>query len=240
MDANEVDMPGSALQKFINKNDLGDALANKHPNVTPPHTYQRRDNRLDYIFVTPAFLPCITTVCFLPFNAPFLTEHGALYADFEEELMILGMQENPIKQSTCKLVADNPTCRDKYVEILLEYFDHYNICQRVEELYTCVKEDSITARAILEEFELPDRQIMEFILSVEDKCRKGKRRYMWSLKLVSVVCEVCYWKTRKSDALNSRELSNTLLWLGDELAIRFCPITLDKLSAKLTQARKQI
>eukprot|EP00957_Ditylum_brightwellii_P106216 8103225-Ditylum_brightwellii.AAC.1 len=81
---------------------------------------------------------------------------------------------------------------------------------------------------------------MEFMLSAEDKCRKGKGRYMWSLKLVSAAHEVRYWKTRKSDALNSRELSNTLLWLGDKLAIYFCPMTVDKLSTTLTQARKQL
>eukprot|EP00957_Ditylum_brightwellii_P005405 412221-Ditylum_brightwellii.AAC.1 len=91
MDANEVDTPGSALQKFINKNDMVDAFANKHPNVTSPHTYQRRGNMLDYISVTPALLPCITAVSFLPFNIPFLTDHGALYADFDKELMLLGM-----------------------------------------------------------------------------------------------------------------------------------------------------
>eukprot|EP00957_Ditylum_brightwellii_P089548 6819353-Ditylum_brightwellii.AAC.1 len=81
---------------------------------------------------------------------------------------------------------------------------------------------------------------MEFMLSEEDKCRKGKHRYMWSLKLVSAAREVRYWKTRKSDALNSRESFNTLLRLDDELAICFFPMTVDKLSAKLTQARKQL
>eukprot|EP00957_Ditylum_brightwellii_P137168 10458016-Ditylum_brightwellii.AAC.1 len=120
MDANEVDTPGSALRKFIIKNSLVDAFANKHPNVTPPHTYKRSNNRFDYIFVTPALVPCMTAIDFLPFNAPYLTDHGALYADFNEELMLLGKQEKPIEQSTHKLVADNPTCRDNYVEILTE------------------------------------------------------------------------------------------------------------------------
>eukprot|EP00957_Ditylum_brightwellii_P086203 6559064-Ditylum_brightwellii.AAC.1 len=152
-DANEVDTPGSALQKFINKNDLVNAFADKHPTATPLHTYQRNNNRLDYIFATPALLPSITAVGFFPFNIPFLTDHGALYADFNKELMLLVTQDNPIEQSTCKLAADNPTYRDDYVEILLEYFDHYNICQQVEEVYKCVKEDSITTRAILENFE---------------------------------------------------------------------------------------
>eukprot|EP00957_Ditylum_brightwellii_P016456 1237179-Ditylum_brightwellii.AAC.3 len=128
MDANEVDTPGSALLKFLSKHDLVDTFANKHPNATPPHTYQRSDNRLDCIFVTPALLPCITAVGFLPFNVPFLTDHGALYAECDKELMLPGMQENPIEHSTRKLVADNPTCRDKYVELLTEYFDQYVFC----------------------------------------------------------------------------------------------------------------
>eukprot|EP00957_Ditylum_brightwellii_P207146 15351687-Ditylum_brightwellii.AAC.1 len=78
------------------------------------------------------------------------------------------------------------------------------------------------------------------MLSAEDKCRKGKHKYMWSLKLLSAARELRYWKTMKSDTLNSREMSDTILWLGNELDICFCSMSVDKLSAKLTQARKQL
>eukprot|EP00957_Ditylum_brightwellii_P170565 12983569-Ditylum_brightwellii.AAC.1 len=62
------------------ENDLVDAFRHLHPDTTPPHTYQRSSNQLDCIFVTPTLMPALKATGFLPFNIPFLTDHGALFA----------------------------------------------------------------------------------------------------------------------------------------------------------------
>eukprot|EP00957_Ditylum_brightwellii_P187519 14280638-Ditylum_brightwellii.AAC.1 len=67
-------------------NDLVYAFRHLHPDATPPNTYQRSINRLDYIFITPAHTPALKATGFLPFNEPFLTDHGALFADFDKTI----------------------------------------------------------------------------------------------------------------------------------------------------------
>eukprot|EP00957_Ditylum_brightwellii_P007223 548804-Ditylum_brightwellii.AAC.1 len=93
----------------------------------PPNTYQHSNNRLDYIFLTPVLLPALSLVGFLPFNVPFLTDHGFLFANFDEELLLQGMVNNPIDNNKRNLIANNPVCRDRYVELLSDLFATHHI-----------------------------------------------------------------------------------------------------------------
>eukprot|EP00957_Ditylum_brightwellii_P119740 9135874-Ditylum_brightwellii.AAC.1 len=78
----------------------------------------------------PALTPALKAVGFLPFNVPFLTDHGSLFANFEEDTLFLGALDNPLDQTQRKLVANNPTCRDKYVKILTNLFSDHKICKK--------------------------------------------------------------------------------------------------------------
>eukprot|EP00957_Ditylum_brightwellii_P057421 4353936-Ditylum_brightwellii.AAC.1 len=110
--ANEVDIANSDIRTFHNRHEPTKVFAHKHPYVTPPHTYQCSNNKIDYLCVTLALIPTINAVGFLPFNVPFLIDHGSIFADFDEELLLLGHIINPIDRSTRNLVANNPKCRD--------------------------------------------------------------------------------------------------------------------------------
>eukprot|EP00957_Ditylum_brightwellii_P139610 10640863-Ditylum_brightwellii.AAC.1 len=57
INANETDEVTSNIHKFLTDTDLVNAFRHAHPNVTPPNTFQRSDNCLDYIFITPAIIP---------------------------------------------------------------------------------------------------------------------------------------------------------------------------------------
>eukprot|EP00957_Ditylum_brightwellii_P139009 10595421-Ditylum_brightwellii.AAC.1 len=70
-----MDAAGTDLYTFLLENDLMDAFCHLHPEVTPPNTYQRSDNCLDYICITPVLTPALKAVGFLPFNVPFLTDN---------------------------------------------------------------------------------------------------------------------------------------------------------------------
>eukprot|EP00957_Ditylum_brightwellii_P030217 2287185-Ditylum_brightwellii.AAC.1 len=94
IDANETDNIGTGLQTFLLENDLEDAFTHLHPDIAPPHRYQRSDNRLDYIFITPALILALKAVGFLPFNVPFLTNHGALFANFDKEILFFSDMDN--------------------------------------------------------------------------------------------------------------------------------------------------
>eukprot|EP00957_Ditylum_brightwellii_P034958 2649446-Ditylum_brightwellii.AAC.1 len=63
---------------------------------------------LDYISITPALIPALKAVGFLPFNVPFLTDHGMIFADFDKENLFLGDMDNPLDTAQRNLVANNP------------------------------------------------------------------------------------------------------------------------------------
>eukprot|EP00957_Ditylum_brightwellii_P168281 12810912-Ditylum_brightwellii.AAC.1 len=56
MDANDTDQANSDFRKFHSQCDLVNVFAHLHPDITPPHAYQRGVNRIDYIFITPALI----------------------------------------------------------------------------------------------------------------------------------------------------------------------------------------
>eukprot|EP00957_Ditylum_brightwellii_P086138 6554100-Ditylum_brightwellii.AAC.1 len=61
----------------------------------------------------PVFSPALKAVGFFPFNVLFLTDHGSLFANFEEDTLFLGALDNPLDQikgnwlQTIQLVGTN-------------------------------------------------------------------------------------------------------------------------------------
>eukprot|EP00957_Ditylum_brightwellii_P149546 11388126-Ditylum_brightwellii.AAC.2 len=237
INANETDNIGTGLQTFLLGNELIDAFSHLHPDIAPPHTYQHSDNRLDYIFITPALIPALKGVGFLPFNLPFLTDHGALFADFDKKILFLGDMDNPLDIGQRNLVANNPACHDKYVKLLAKLFRQHKICEKVAELNDKVQASTISVVEAIEVYKCLDGQITQFMLSAKKRCCKGETGYVWSLKLVTAVRIVCYWKTRKSDILNKRDHNYHLIQLGINIGIQYQDLTIGMICSDLTKAR---
>eukprot|EP00957_Ditylum_brightwellii_P042548 3221610-Ditylum_brightwellii.AAC.1 len=111
----------------------------------------------------PALTLALKAVGFLPFDVPFLTDYGSLFADFKEDILFLGALENPLDQNHRKLVANNPTCRGKYAEILTNLFNDHKVCRKVAKLQRKVNEKFITLNEAISVYEKLDQQITEFM-----------------------------------------------------------------------------
>eukprot|EP00957_Ditylum_brightwellii_P188752 14367535-Ditylum_brightwellii.AAC.1 len=74
--------------------------------------FQRSENHLDYIFVTLAIIPALRLVGFLPFNVPFLTDHGSMFVDFVAEALLQGVSNNLTDATRQNLITNNPICCD--------------------------------------------------------------------------------------------------------------------------------
>eukprot|EP00957_Ditylum_brightwellii_P142991 10894954-Ditylum_brightwellii.AAC.1 len=146
IDTNETDSNGTGLQTFFIENDLVDAFSHLHPNTAPPNTYQHSNNRLDYIFISPALILTLKAVGFLLFNVPFLTDYGVIFADFDKEVLFLGDTDNPLDTAQRNLVANNPACHDKYVKLLSKHFKEHNMCGKVADLNNKVQTGAISAK----------------------------------------------------------------------------------------------
>eukprot|EP00957_Ditylum_brightwellii_P074709 5678700-Ditylum_brightwellii.AAC.1 len=59
MDANDKKGGDTNLQKFLNNHDLLDAHEQLHHHCTPLNTQQRKQEQIDYVFITPALAPAL-------------------------------------------------------------------------------------------------------------------------------------------------------------------------------------
>ena len=139
IDANDTDHTTTDFGRFCKQCDLVDVFTHLHPENTPPHTYQRGNNRIDYILITPALTPALKSTGFLPFNIPFMSDHGLAYADFDEEVLFLGMTNNPVDSARRNLISTNPKGRANYCDDMADQFLRHNITHRVEQLYHRIK-----------------------------------------------------------------------------------------------------
>eukprot|EP00957_Ditylum_brightwellii_P112747 8595141-Ditylum_brightwellii.AAC.1 len=114
MGVNDDDNQNSVFRKFYSNNDLAEMFLHLHPGVTPPNTYQREGNHIDYIFITLGLIPTLKSVGFLLLNIPFMSDHGAILAVFDEEILFKGEMNNPVDSASHNLIAGNPACRDRY------------------------------------------------------------------------------------------------------------------------------
>jgi hypothetical protein len=240
MDANDDNQDQSDLRRLLRQNDLVDVFEHLHAGVTPPHTYQRGDKRIDYVFITPALIPALRSTGFLPFNLPFTSDHGAAYVDFDEETLFMGKTTNPVDSARRNLISGNPAGRENYCEDLKTQFAKHYIVDKVDTLYNTIKSNNYDISDITARYETIDRQITEMMLSAERNCRTPTTGKAWSIKLVQAARQVRYWKTRQSDKLNDRNPSPYLLQLGTDLNIAHDKLSLPSISKRLTKARKNL
>eukprot|EP00957_Ditylum_brightwellii_P152863 11635288-Ditylum_brightwellii.AAC.1 len=115
-----------------------------HGATLAPPTYKQGKHQLDFIFITPGIVPALLTAGSLPFNIPFISNHRAIYADFDSAILFNGEYNNPIDSSKQGLVSDNPKRSEKYLDILSKYFTAHNIAARVQHLTAKLENRAIT------------------------------------------------------------------------------------------------
>jgi hypothetical protein len=71
------------LEPLVQTCGLIDPLQIQHSNRPPPATYNRGQDRNDFIFVSAALLPCVNHTGIFPYNSVFMSDHCPCYVDFE-------------------------------------------------------------------------------------------------------------------------------------------------------------
>eukprot|EP00957_Ditylum_brightwellii_P046089 3496505-Ditylum_brightwellii.AAC.2 len=157
MDANDTDQANSDFRKIHNKCNLVDVFAHLHPGITPPHTYQCNDNRIDYIFITLALIPALQSTGYLPFNNLFISDHGSTYIDFDTEILMMGKTNDPVDAAWCNLVSGNPKGRGNYCETLQTLFTQHKIFTKVNGLYYKIKNGCYICNEVTVQYKVIDK-----------------------------------------------------------------------------------
>eukprot|EP00957_Ditylum_brightwellii_P038167 2885771-Ditylum_brightwellii.AAC.2 len=123
------------------------------------------------------------------------------------------------------LIANNPKCRNRYVDILNELFNCDNICTRVEKLYIDIKHNNINTTAAIQQYEQIDKNVPEFILMAEKKCMRSKTGkdivipfYAHSVEKISSNLTKAHKELNKAQK-NDAELHDKCLEETDQLQI---------------------
>lgn len=118
---------------------LQDPLLRHHAG-TPPPTYNRGKERIDFIFTSPrATAACIRSGLF-PFHSIFMGDHMACYLDFDGSSLFRETTAAIEPPRYCGLQCHDPRIVAQYREILHQYVDYHKLDIKVAALLKKAKE----------------------------------------------------------------------------------------------------
>jgi len=179
---------------------LVDPLLLQHPDQTPPSTYSRSDNRIDYIVISSSLVPAVLRTGIMPYDSVFISDHRPTYVDFESSLLFQD-DTNTIGASTRRgLQLQDPRLVEKYYESLRRQLEYHKLPDKILQLYQDAQESPVD-HTIAIRYEKIDKLLTESMLVAERKCsKKYSEVYQWSPALTEVVNVVRFWRIRLKQA----------------------------------------
>ena len=108
--------------------------ANYAADSPAPATYSRGRTKIDHILVTAALLPAVTASGIEPLHAGILSDHRALYVDFDTAILLNG-KLNTIPPSSARLLkSTNPKSVAVYITALDTQLNQHTYYHRLEKI----------------------------------------------------------------------------------------------------------
>lgn len=190
------------LDTLIQACGLTDALRYHHPQGSPPGTYNRGTQRIDFIFITSRLQSCSVRAGLLPFNTFFFGDHRAAFLDFDAAALFHD-STNPLASPKSRLLRlKDPRDVSRYQDTLVTFLDQHRIPQRANSLL-----QNLTIHGwhpkMAQQYETLDAEITEGMLHAEKACsRRQTGTYLWSLTLARAGEAIRYWKLRRKAFLH--------------------------------------
>jgi hypothetical protein len=190
------------IETLVRTSGLIDPLLHQHPGTPPPPTYDRGNDRIDFIFVSSALLPYVKRSGIFPYNSLFMSDHRPSYIDidsiglFQETTQGIGPAQHR------GLQMQDPRLVTQYTETLLEQLIYHNILQKADDLYILVQQGQWTAGHTLQ-YEKLDKLVTEAMRHAEKSIsKKYSTTYQWSPHLKSAISTLTYWKCEDIHRVN--------------------------------------
>jgi hypothetical protein len=156
---------------------LCNPLSRQHTETSPPPTYQRGKERIDYIFVSVGLLPSVTKSGFLPYNQYFIADHRPCYLDFNSHLLF-GNESPTIAPSQYQgLQLHDQHIIQVYEKALLNQIDHHKLETKINDLLLVADTKQWTEEHT-KMYETLDTLMTESMISVERKASKKYQQLM--------------------------------------------------------------
>ena len=198
------------LATLVRTSGLVDPLLIHHPDRTPPPTYDRGKDKIDFIFVSRALLPHVTRTGIFPYKSLFISDHRPCYIDLDS---IQIFQENtpviePPQHRSLKM--EDPRLVAQYTDTLLAQIRYHKLFNKAETLLKVAENNQWTPAHTLQ-YEKLDKLFTEAMLKAERTVSKRySTTYQWSPTLKAAIHTLTYWKLRLSQ-LKGKIISNHTL-----------------------------
>jgi exonuclease III len=175
-----------------------------------PATYARGSKKIDHILVTAALLPAVTASGIEPLHAGILSDHRALFVDFETTVLLNGNLTTIPPSATRLLKSTDPKSVDAYIHILTEQLEHHTHTKRLARLMHQGTMSNFTI-AMHRTSEGLDVTLTKGMLYAEKQTDPRHHHQAWSPQLIERGLELKYWKSTLSGRLRKCNMSAILL-----------------------------
>jgi hypothetical protein len=189
---------------------LLDPLLIPHPDTPPPPTYDRGQEKIDFIFVSTSLLPSIARTGIFPYNSLFISDHLHCYIDLEGDKVF--KEHTPIiaPPQHRGLRLQDPRLVDQYIATLVAQLNYHKVLEKSSALLKAADANTWTPEDAVE-YEKLDKIITEAMIHAERSVsKKISLTYQWSPQLKAAIHTLTYWKLRLSQ-LKGKTISNHTL-----------------------------
>jgi hypothetical protein len=233
-----------SLATLKNTCGLCDPLLMQNQCATPPPTYKRGKERIDYILVSYNILKSVTSTGILTYDSIFLSDHRALFIDFVGQLPFGEGPPAIAPPQHRGIQIHGPRMVDTYTTTLKQQIEYHKIEEKLECLYQAALNEHWDSNKTAE-YESIDRLITEAMLHSERSItRKVSTTYHWSPTLSRAINNLRYWsltlKKAKGQFIRPTQLLTLQRLAGIAVQDLPSPIRLPYIIAATRQARKDL
>jgi len=185
-----------SLMTLIRTCGLCDPLTIQHPDRTPPTTYSRGPNRIDYILVSSNILPAVKRSGMLPFDSIFISDHRPCFVDFAASTLFKDVTPDIAPAKRRGLQLQDPRIASKYLLHLSKQLEYHKIEEKVQDLHSLALQDP-TNPSIITQYNQVDQLMTESMKYAEkESSRTFSTTFQWSPTLAKAIKSVRYWRLK--------------------------------------------
>ena len=178
-----------------------------HANAPAPSTFIGADaRRIDYILGCPQALQYLARSGTLAYNEGPQSDHRGLYVDLRVE-QFHGTKTKIAPIPSRGVHTGNPELVEKYNTKVLQYYNHHNMVERINDLYTNYKR--MSKEAIRESLVGWDNDKGRAMKHAEKAVMQPSKKCKWSPTLRNLAIIRLYWKLRLREVQENKDYSTT-------------------------------
>ena len=188
-------------------------------NSTIPINTSVRGRHIDFLLGTELLHTSLRRCSILNFNNRPLSDHRALFADFDKTAIFQSSTANQTLPSQQLLRINNPTQCQKYIKLVKTYFSQHKVEERSDYLQALSKSNA-PIESLSSLFDALDCNITKALLHAERLSAKAAYGSPWSPTLLKMGQELIFWKRRCSDF---RRYADSLASIPDSSTLEIRP-----------------